>query len=343
MSKVPIDVKKLLESVADIGQQREAPVYVDIVFDPTASEQLVDCVLDAFAAGAGNAYLETVVLGTTVPEIPVPADLCVVVGGDSVLLGDVASAARSLGVPAVVVVQRGKTLFSDDPQAVRELARLTYKANEGAGVNNVGAPAVGKGIPLSDIVDVDFVDASKRPLEELGQWIVANAPAKRVAMAAAFPFLRHPLAVELGRQNAIQNGAIGVVFFIPGADMPIITLNQARMVVQIAAIYGRPLDKQRIKEVVAVVLGGFGFRALARKLAGSVPVLGWAIKPAVAAGATIALSYAAIDYFEEGGALNSAADALGDVLSKASDAVEEAVEKRQAGKPSPDSVSSERE
>ncbi len=343
MSKVPIDVKKLLESVADIGQQRESSVYVDLVFDPTASEKLVDCVLDAFSTGTARAYLETVVLETTVPKISVPADLCVIVGGDSLLLGDVASAARSAGVPAVVVVERGKTLFSDDPQGVRELARLTYEKNAGAAAGG-GAPVIGKGIPLCDIVDVDFTDNPKRPLEELGEWVVKNAPAKRVALAAAFPFMRHPLAVELGRANAIQNGAIGVVFFIPGADMPLITLNQARMVVQIAAIYGYPLDKQRVKEVVAVVAGGFGFRALARKLAGYVPVLGWAIKPAVAAGATIALSYAAIDYFEEGGLLNGAADALEEMCDKAADVLEDAAEKFQARTDaSSKSVSSERE
>ncbi len=61
---------------------------------------------------------------------------------------------------------------------------------------------------------------------------------------------------------------------MPGADMPLITLNQARMVLQIAAVYGNDLSADRIREVAAVVAGGFGCRALARKLVSLAPVMG---------------------------------------------------------------------
>lgn len=330
LPKMPLDVGKLLEFVGDVGRKRDVPVYVDLVFDPTAGDALVECMLGAFVEGETGAFVETVVLDAQVPDIPVPCDLCVVVGGTSLLLGDVASAARAKGIPTVVVVERGATFFSEDPAASRVLARPIAGGGAGHGAPSSPQDARAKGIPLADIVDLDLSGASKRPLDDLGAWIVDRAPAKRDALAVAFPFLRRPLALELGRENAVQNGAIGAVFFIPGADMPLITLNQARMVVQIAAVYGCPLDAGRIKEVVAVVLGGFGFRALARKVAGCIPVLGWAIKPAVAAGGTLAMARAAVEYFEEDGALKGAAEAVDKALDRAIEAVDGATQRVRA-------------
>lgn len=334
MSKMPIDVKQLLDSVANIGQERDLPVYVDLVFDPTASDTLIDYIIDAFVGRGSTAIVESVVLGTSVPRLPLPADLCVIVGGDSLLLGDVAAAARAKGIPSVVAIARGETFFADNPEAAQRLADETLKANTvPTPAATASAPAVGKGIPMDDIVDIDVKPGTRRPLEELGSWIVSNAPAKRIVMAANFAFLRHPLAVELTQHNAIENGAIGLVFFMPGADMPLITLNQARMVLQIAAVYGNDLSTDRIKEVAAVVAGGFGCRALARKLVSLVPVMGWAIKPAVAASGTVAMGYCAIGYYEGNVALASpkeAVDDLFDVLADLADngttAVENAVD-----------------
>ena len=339
MPNMPIDLKELLDSVANVGQERDLPVYVDLVFDPTASDALIDCVLEAFVEDGSNAFIEQLVLETKVPEIPVPCDLCVVVGGDSLLLGDVAAAARAKGIPAVVAIARGETYFANDPKAAQAFVDATIAANEPprvrttAGTASALLPTVGRGIPVEDIVDIDVHAGGERPLEELGAWIVSNAPAKRISMAADFPFLRHPLAVDLIQHTAIQNGAIGLVFFVPGADMPVITLNQAKMALQIAAAYGRPLTAERAREVLAVVAGGFGFRALSRRLVSLVPVLGWAIKPAVAASGTVAMGQAAIGYFEGGvrpalvgDAAESAFKVLGDLADKGAGAVEEVLD-----------------
>lgn len=325
--KMPLDVKKLLESVASIGSDRKLPVAVDLVIDPTASDKLVAAVLDAFVDVDTDASVEAIVMDGSIPDIPVPADLCVIVGGASALLGDIASAARSKGIPCAVLVARGETFFAStrreaiqvQPPASSASASAASSTSDAAVADSGTSAAAGKGIPLSDIVDVDAEAA--RPLEELADWIVVNAPAKRLAMAERFPFMRRALALELGRSNAVQNGAIGLVFFIPGADMPLITLNQAKMVLQIAAVYGHKLDAERAREVIAVVVGGFGFRAIARRLAACVPVLGWAIKPAVAASGTVAMSYAAVEYFEPEGVVRGAVDAVEPAVSRAADAV----------------------
>jgi uncharacterized protein (DUF697 family) len=318
MPKMPIDLKKLIDSVANVGQQRDMPVHVELVFDPTASSSLVDIVLTAFASTGSNVKIVTFILEKTVPVLSRRADLCVIIGGDSLLLGDVVESADAMNTPAVVVIARGKTFFANDRNAAQAYADMTLAANAApTPAGNAQAPSVGKPLALDDIIDVDVDCSDSRPLEELGTWIVQNAPGKRIPLAVAFPFLRHPLAVELAKQNTIQNGAIGIVFFMPGADMPLITLNQAKMVLQIAAVYGQPMNMDRAREVIAVVAGGFGCRAAARKITAQVPVLGWAVKPAVAASGTMAMAIAAIEYFEENGKLHGLSAVVDKVWAKA--------------------------
>ena len=91
-----------------------------------------------------------------------------------------------------------------------------------------------------------------------------------------------------------------MVPIIPGADLPIMTLNQAKMVLQIAAAYGHDMDKERAKELAVVVAGAYISRALARELVEFVPILGFIIKPGIAYGATSAMGYAVMEYFEGG-------------------------------------------
>ena len=76
----------------------------------------------------------------------------------------------------------------------------------------------------------------------------------------------------------MQNGVLGVAIFIPGADFPVLTLNQIRMVLRIAAAHGEELDKERAVEILTVVAAGLGFRTVARQLVGLVPGFGWAVK-----------------------------------------------------------------
>ncbi len=77
-----------------------------------------------------------------------------------------------------------------------------------------------------------------------------------------------------------------------------LTLNQIRLVLRIAAAHGVKVDQQRLPEVLATVLAGFGFRAVARQLLGAIPFGGWAVKGGIAYGGTRALGEAAMRYFQ---------------------------------------------
>jgi uncharacterized protein (DUF697 family) len=123
------------------------------------------------------------------------------------------------------------------------------------------------------------------------------------SLAQLLPSVRRTYCDHVVLTNAGQNGVIGVVVIIPGADMPAMTANQIRMVLKIAHAYGEELTLDRAVEILSVVGVGFVLRTVARQALDFVPGFGWAVKGAVGFSGTIALGQAAIAYFEAGAPL----------------------------------------
>ncbi|PLS84804.1 MAG: hypothetical protein CYG60_15960 [Actinobacteria bacterium] len=121
-----------------------------------------------------------------------------------------------------------------------------------------------------------------------------------VPLAKGYALFRRAACEEIVRKNARQNAVIGVLP-IPGADIPAITANQGRMVLNIAAAYGEELTMERARELVGVLAAGFGLRAVSRQVLKLVPVAGWAASGAIGYAGTVAMGRAAILYFERGG------------------------------------------
>jgi uncharacterized protein (DUF697 family) len=132
---------------------------------------------------------------------------------------------------------------------------------------------------------------------------IAHAVARRLgedgtALAAKLPVLRAAVCNELIRSFSKKNGIISAAIFVPGVDMPILTLNQIRLVLRIALAHGQDLDGERAVELAGVVGAGFGFRAIARQLLDFIPIAGWAIKGGIAYTGTRAIGTAAHKYFD---------------------------------------------
>lgn len=127
--------------------------------------------------------------------------------------------------------------------------------------------------------------------------ILERVGEKSLTLAAKVPVFRSLVVRQIINEVAGQNGIIAVASFIPAADMPVLTGNQIRMVLKIAAAFGVTVNFRRVRELLVVVGGGFTFRALARELVGFVPVAGWAVKGAVAYTGTRAVGELAAKYF----------------------------------------------
>jgi uncharacterized protein (DUF697 family) len=141
------------------------------------------------------------------------------------------------------------------------------------------------------------------PIDEIARAIARNLGESGTGLAARLPVLRRAVCEELIRSFARKNAFVGAAVFVPGLDMPVLTLNQVRLVLRIALAYGEELDAHRALEILAVVGAGLGFRTVAREALGAVPFAGWALKGAIAYAGTRALGEAALRYFEAGAPL----------------------------------------
>jgi uncharacterized protein (DUF697 family) len=150
------------------------------------------------------------------------------------------------------------------------------------------------------------------PFAQIVERVADRAGDTSYVLAAKLPAIRHSVCQQIVTRFARQNGILGAAIFIPGADFPVLTLNQIRMVLRLAAAHGEEIDAKRAVELLGVVGAGLGFRALARQALAAFPGPGWAIKGSVGYAGTLALGEAALKYFESGGqkVVNEALDSV---------------------------------
>jgi uncharacterized protein (DUF697 family) len=141
------------------------------------------------------------------------------------------------------------------------------------------------------------------PLDAIAAAVARRLGERGTSLAARLPVLRGAVCDELIRSFSRKNGLVGAAVFVPGVDMPVLTLNQVRLVLRIAAAHGQQIDASRAPELLATFGGALGFRALARELLDLVPFAGWALKGAVAYTGTRAVGEAAERYFAAGAPL----------------------------------------
>ena len=169
-------------------------------------------------------------------------------------------------------------------------------------------------VPIVAVVDraytesIPFVLATDvirlQPGEGFPTVAIAKAIANRLGeeaapLAARVPALRDAVRDELLSSFARKNGILAAAVFVPGADLPLLALNQVRLVLRLEQAYGLEPDlRERAPEILASLGAGLGFRAIARELLDLVPVAGWAVKGAVAYAGTRALGEATVRRIE---------------------------------------------
>jgi uncharacterized protein (DUF697 family) len=214
--------------------------------------------------------------------------------------GAAAGAVRTDGDPrgasVLVYVLAGES-GEEDESALRQASRARTP------VVVVAARPLGDAVPFVPATHVVPVPAGEGfPVEDVLRTAAAVLGEDGAPLAARVPLLRRPVADRLVESFARRNGLVGAAVFLPGADLPLLALNQLRLLLRLEQAYGLPIDRERLPELLATVAAGFGLRALARELLDLVPVAGWAVKGAVAYGGTRALGEAAVARLESRGA-----------------------------------------
>jgi uncharacterized protein (DUF697 family) len=155
-------------------------------------------------------------------------------------------------------------------------------------------------LPYVYATDVVRVGPGERlPVERIAEAIAARLGAAGAPLAARLPALRRAVCERIVASFARKNGLAAAALFVPGADLPVLTLNEVRMLLLLDQAYGLELDpQQRLPEILATIGAGLGLRAVARELLDVVPVAGWAVKGGVAYAGTRALGQAAVRRLE---------------------------------------------
>ncbi len=131
-----------------------------------------------------------------------------------------------------------------------------------------------------------------------------NLPALREAAASKLTRDAASSALKISAASAVVDN-IPFLGFVMGAvtsagDMVAITGLQVVLMMQIGAIYGKDPDLGRVWELLPVVGGGLGWRAVAREASGFIPVAGIAIKGAIAYAGTVVIGEGIGFFYEQG-------------------------------------------
>lgn len=234
---------------------RDERVVIHVLVDPLCPRGLALATRRALAAERLGGVVEVAPVGA--PPAGERPDAAVVLAGKSDVAELVGSYARS-GVPVGIVV-------------------------EGA----LDAPAIELPEQAAALVGVIACSEPDALPDHLASWL-ASATDKGIALAANFPFCRRAVVDSLVARCAVENAAVGAISLIPGSDLPVMTANQAKLALDIAAAYGRGVEPSRAAELAGVVGGGLLWRAVARTLVGMLPGVGALLKAGVGFGGTMA-------------------------------------------------------
>jgi len=154
---------------------------------------------------------------------------------------------------------------------------------------------------------------------ELGKYVLPDIVSAcrdvEISLAASLPIFRPSVAAKITVDCALNSlkvaGASALVDHVPvlglvlgsiasAGDTIAITGMQVTMLLRIAAAYGKKAEFARIAELLPVIGGGYGWRALAREASGFIPLAGPVIKAGIAYAGTLVLGQAASFYYETG-------------------------------------------
>lgn len=274
--KIPIDVKALTQAGKLFESDASGDTIVEVLVDASASQALVSLVRQSLAVEPGTIDFSILGFSEDMPRLNTEASLTIVVAGSSPHLRRLMEIALWSGIKCVVLSQDVPTLIS----TVAEEDALEI---------------------AQSLIEVDVSKPVEVLQKDLTNWCIANLPELRLSLGLAFPFMRHAIALDLTRQTSLENAVIAAIFFLPGADLPLLTLNQCKLLYQIAVVNGIPLTRDRLVELALVIVSAFGLRGVTRLALRKFAPVGWLVRGGVAFGATLLMGHLSYATYSKGG------------------------------------------
>jgi uncharacterized protein (DUF697 family) len=278
-SVIPVDLRQLSTLITGVQEEYDRVLRLQVIVDESISPEFRELARAAFRSTVDSlsvfllSYSDD--LDTVLPALDRQADLSVILANRSALTAEVYMALRQQK-PVVTVAEDISTFVNVWPGDLQiDINRLIAISTE-----------------LHQREGLAMLFAN------LAQWIIRNDPENIYAWASGFSFIRQTLVKEIINDAALQNGVISSAFFLPGADLPVLLLNQIRMIFRLAAIHDVRFDQKPWPEMVVLIAQAFGWRYLARYLIEQLPAVSWAIRISVGYGGTAILGHAALVYFD---------------------------------------------
>jgi hypothetical protein len=203
-------------------------------------------------------------------------------------------ATRPLAIGLVAASERGYQELEDFliaeelPAEIRGSALETvYRAGDRNAASQVDLVLYETGLPCPRGA---FAHRRENPEATVGE-ILAQQDELSLALARRFPVFRKTVVDRIVKTVSRENGLVAVATALPNVvpnlfelpwafgefatDTAFLTVNQIRMAFLIAAACGAEVGFAKQKaEIAMIVAGAFGWRAIARELAGKIPLGG---------------------------------------------------------------------
>lgn len=282
--KIPVD--KLVSTFklgATAQGDADTPVRVAVFVDESATSFLINTVREALVPQTTAALVRVERLGAAAPVVKPDTDISLVLSCGGEHLQARVQEIVVAGAPTVVLAESSVEVpFITDDTRMLGLIAATDKTHL---------------------------------LETLARWILDHTE-KDTAFAANFPFMRIAAANRVITSAALGNLATGALFFIPGADFPVMTAAQVGMMLQLAAIFGKPLRPERGYEAAAIVAAAFALRAATRTVSRHAGHASFVVKALVGCTATYGMGQALCAFYERDVDYSRANEIVGEAFSR---------------------------
>ncbi len=330
-----INLDTVVDSVLKIDDTADLhrDIRIQILVDESVDSNLISQARSALTPNTDNVELSVGSFYDDIAVVDSEADLVIILANTSMWVGATAAVAEASEVACVVLAQNvcvavqnaEVTSFPLDPQNLIAKELLGQEKFFGGELVDIAAdtcaeaisetfdvvtktiPKYLTGAPLTNsTLDIELPRFGAQPVEDdelfeaLGFWIMQNCPDFRDAFATAFDFAKMPQIKQIAQRTAYENAVTGAIFFTPGADFPVMTLNQLKMLVEIGRANGISPDKQTVPEAVLIVASAFASRTFTRMLCRAFPLLSWFIKIGVSYFVTLAIGYVINSYMQAG-------------------------------------------
>ena len=278
LPKIPINVKSLETAGKVFENESASDLLVEVLIDESAEDELVTLTRKVLEVRPDTAEITISSFGEAIPSYDKEASFTVVIAGTSPSLPRLMEIALWSDINCVFITQDAAALLTSVPE--EDAVEIAM-----------------------NIIEVDVQKPQEEFEDALAAWCVARLPEIRIGLGAAFPFMRRAIALDLTLQTSLENAVIAAVFFLPGADLPVLTLNQCKLLYQIAVINEVPIKRERLADAAVVVAAAFGLRGLTRFVLGRLGPLGWLVRGTISLGATLAVGHVAQMLYSRGGGI----------------------------------------